>query len=420
MRRPGLLTGRGQGFLILGALVALMGMGLGYPDVTRVGLVLLLLPLLALLVVRPAVPDLRVQRVVRPSRLSPDERGEVEVHFGNLGRRATPMYLAEEQFDYALGDRPRFLLPRMPPGEVRRLRYPVRSRHRGAFTVGPITLRRRDPFGLVHVTMQLPSTMEVLVLPHVFSLGDRKVSGQGRGTEGELPQMVSLHGEDDVSIRQYRDGDELRRVHWPATAHRGEIMVRQEDRPARRRAVLLLDSRAGAHPGSGYQASFEWAVSAIASVARHLVKDGFVIHLLTHRTVQDGSAGVQVSLDQALATLARARPDQDSSLQPLAAAAHSFTAGGVLLIGAVVAHDKVELRHLAAVREPGSTAQAFVLNPGAFDQGTGQSEQQLQAARHGADQFIQAGWQTTLVGPEDSVPAAFAVLRAGRASGALT
>lgn len=419
MRRPGLLTGRGQAFLILGALVVLAGMILGYPDVTRVGLVLLVLPLLALLVVRPRAPELRVQRLVRPSRLSPDERGEVEVHFGNVGRRPTPLYLGEEQFDYALGDRPRFLLPRMPPGEVRRLRYAVRSRHRGAFQVGPITVRRRDPFGLAHVAMQLPATMEVLVLPHLFDLGNRKVSGQGRGTEGELPQMVSLHGEDDVSIRQYRDGDELRRVHWPATAHRGEIMVRQEDRPARRRAVLLLDSRAGAHPGSGYQASFEWAVSAVASVARHLIKDGFVIHLLTHRTVQDGSAGVQIPLDHALATLARARPDQDSSLEPLAAAAHSFTAGGVLLIGAVVAHDQVELRHLAAVREPGSTAQVFVLDPTSFAHGSRESEDERQVARQHADQFIQAGWQTTLVGPDDSVPAAFAVLR-DRRSGALT
>nr|WP_306238860.1 DUF58 domain-containing protein [Ornithinimicrobium cryptoxanthini] len=231
--------------------------------------------------------------------------------------------------------------------------------------------------------------------------------------------MVSLHGEDDVSIRQYRDGDELRRVHWPATAHRGEIMVRQEDRPARRRAVLLLDSRAGAYPGTGFQPAFEWAVSAIASLARHLIKDGFVVHLLTHRTVEDGSAGVAVDLQPALAALARARADQDSSLEPLAAAAHSFTSGGVLLISVVVAHDRAELSNLAAVREPGSSALAMVIDPDAYrsdQQGAGHSEQ----SRRHTEILRQAGWQTVLVGPEDSVPGAWQQLRAIRRSGMLT
>lgn len=419
MRAPGVLTNRGQAFLGLGALVALAGVVLGYRDVTRVGVLLVILPLLALLLIRPTPPSIRVQRAVTPARLNPDQSGQVEVLFGNVGTRATSLYLAEEQFDYALGDRPRFLLPRLVPGETRRLHYTVRSRHRGAFQVGPITLRRRDPFGLAHVAMQLPQTVELLVLPFVWDLGDRRVVGQGRGTEGELPQMVSLHGEDDVSIRQYRDGDELRRVHWPATAHRGEIMVRQEDRPARRRAVLVLDSRAGAHPGTGYQVSFEWAVSAIASLARHLVKDGFVIHLLTHRTVEDGTAGMQISLPDALATLARANPDQDTSLEPLAAAAHSFTSGGVLLIAAVVAHDKTELAHLAAVREPGSAAMAMVLDPNDFRAGGSGAPEKAAALRHTAV-LNQAGWQTVLVGADDSVPAAWNQLRASRRTGVMS
>ncbi|WP_109474358.1 DUF58 domain-containing protein [Ornithinimicrobium cavernae] len=418
MRAPGVLTSRGQMFLGLGAVVAVAGIVLGYRDVTRIGLLLVILPLLALLLVRPNLPALRVTRTVTPARLSPDQQGTVEVEFTNVGRRPTPLFLAEEQFDYALGDRPRFLLPRMVSGEGRRLHYTVRSRHRGAFPVGPITLRRRDPFGLTHVALQLPATVELLVLPHVWDLGQRRVAGQGRGTEGELPQMVSLHGEDDVSIRQYRDGDELRRVHWPATAHRGEIMVRQEDRPARRRAVLLLDCRSRAYPGSGYQASFEWAVSAVASLARHLIKDGFVIHLLTHRTVEDGSASVQIGLDEALAVLARAHPDQDSSMEPLAAAAHSFTSGGVLLISVVVAHDEAELRNLAAVREPGSAAMAMVLDPAAFTGGGSNDRDRATAGAHTA-LLTQAGWQTVLVGPEHSVPGAWEQLRATRRTGVL-
>lgn len=424
MNGPGVLTSRGQSFLTLGGITALAGVVLGYPDVTRVGLLLAVLPLLAMLWLRRRKPAIRVVRDVRPGRLTPDERGEVEVHFGNVGPVRTPMYLAEEQFDYAMGDRPRFLLPRMDPGEQRRLRYTVRSRHRGSYQLGPITLRLRDPFGLTHMAMHLTRTTEVLVVPRIFHLGSRGLRGQGRGTEGELPQMVALHGEDDVSIRTYRDGDELRRVHWPATAHRGELMVRQEDRPARRRAVLLLDSRLTAHPGNGYHPSYEWAVSALASVARHLVADGFVVHLLTDGTVRDGTAGHQIDLDEVMSVLARVVPERGTTLEPVAAAAHAFTSGGVLVVAAVSAHDEEELRNLAVIRQPGCTAMAFVLDKAAFagaDEAPDDAPDELDHP-HGAGREAarlgrvlgDAGWQITVVGPQSSIPAAWEGVRVGR------
>lgn len=410
MRKPGLLTIRGQTFLILGTVVVLAGLLLGYPDVTRIGVLLLILPLLAIVWMRRRMPTIRVIRRVNPPLLAPDERGQVEMEFINVGQSRTPMYLAEEQFDYALGDRPRFLLPRMNRGEQRRLRYPVRSRHRGAYQLGPVSLRLRDPFGLTYLALHLPRTTEVLVLPRVFDLGSRLVRGQGRGTEGELPQMVALHGEDDVSIRNYRDGDELRRVHWPATAHRGELMVRQEDRPSRRRAVLLLDSRLEAHPGNGFHPSYEWAVSALASVARHLITDGFVVHLLTDGTVRDGTAGHQIELDQLMTLLARVRPEPTDTLEPLAAAAHTFTAGGVLVIAAVAAHDEQELRNLAVIRQPGSTAMAFVLDREAFQRGSAE-DRPSQGTVELDGVLADAGWQTTVVNPSTGIASAWELMR---------
>lgn len=402
------LTTRGKAFLLLGAVVTVAGMTLGYEDITRIGVALVALPGLMLLLMPRRPPTVRVVRDAEPERLAPEERGAVEVRFTNVGRR-TSVYLAEEHLDYQLGDRPRFILPRMEQGEERRLRYPVHSRHRGAYTLGPVLLRQRDPFGLTFRTLQLSSRSEVLVLPRVYALGTDRVRGSSRGSEGEMPQMVALHGEDDVSIRSYRDGDELRRVHWPATAHRGELMVRQEDRPARRRALLLLDSRASAHHGTGSAGSYEWAVSAIASVARHLVANGFVVHLLTDASLRDGTAAHAVDIDSVLDALARVQPEDDARLDRLAGAASPFTAGGVLLIGAVVAHDEEALRTLAAVRQPGSRALAFVLDPARFG-GPGSDP-----AAPGV--LADAGWRTVACGPHTEVPQAWVGLRAGSTAG---
>ena len=413
------LTARGKLFLVVGLVVAAAGVLLGYPDVTRIGLVLFTLPVLAILLMPRRTPKIRVLRTVRPPRLTPDERGDVEVRFTNVGRRRTPVYLPEEQLPYQLGDRPRFVLPRMSAGEERRLTYTVRSRHRGAYQLGPIVLRQRDPFGLTFMSLQLSSRTEVLVLPRLHPLGEGRVRGTSRGSEGEMPQMVASHGEDDVSIRTWRDGDELRRVHWPATAHRGELMVRQEDRPARRRALLLLDSRAQAHPGSGIRASYEWAVSAIASVARHLVANGFVVHLLTDESVRDGTEDHPIELDETLSSLAKVQPLEDSRLDRLTAAASPFTAGGALVVAAVVASDDEALRTLAAIRQPGSRALAFVLDPTAFGGGQRRADGRARGDRapdqhtdrdHGASPtaiLAEAGWRTVVVGPHTEIASAW-------------
>ena len=66
-----------------------------------------------------------------------------------------------------------------------------------------------------------------------------------------------MAGEDDVIPRAYRDGDELRRVHWRSTARYGELMVRREEQRWRNRATVLLDSRSISHMGTGAGSSFE-------------------------------------------------------------------------------------------------------------------------------------------------------------------
>jgi len=424
------LTTRGHVFAWLGLVATLAGMVLGYPDVTRIGLLVLVLPVCALIVTRRRAPALAVRRTVTPSRLHPDQRALVEARFVNVGSRTSAMYLAEEHLDVHLGDRPRFLLPKMDPREERTVRYPIRSAHRGSYTLGPLGLRQRDPFGLTYVAVRLSSQTEVLVLPRVHDLGEGRLKAQARGSEGEQPQMVALHGEDDVSIRSYRDGDELRRVHWPATAHRGELMVRQEDRPSRRRAVLLLDGRRSAH-GEGRSASFEYAVSTLASVARTLLLDDYVVHVLTAQTVRDGTASHPVDLDSVLDLLARAVTEKDAQLEPLAGAAHSFTAGGVLAVAVVVAHDAEQLRHLAGIREHGARAIAFALDRGSFAgvdpdaaQGawTPESAQQEQTSaaaetptsgRGQSGILTDAGWQIATCTPHTPIPQAWVTLQAG-------
>ena len=82
-------------------------------------------------------------------------------------------------------------------------------------------------------------------------------------------------------MRDYRRGDDLRRVHWRSSARTGELMVRREEQPWQSRATLFLDNRARSHRGQGVASSLEAAVSAAASVAMHLSSRGFAVRLVT-------------------------------------------------------------------------------------------------------------------------------------------
>ena len=89
-------------------------------------------------------------------------------------------------------------------------------------------------------------TAPLVVVPRVLPLRAAGLTaGHGGGGEGAR-RSIAVHGEDDVSTREYRHGDDLRKVHWRATARTGELMVRLEETP-----LAGAGHAAAGHPGPG-------------------------------------------------------------------------------------------------------------------------------------------------------------------------
>ena len=63
--------------------------------------------------------------------------------------------------------------------------------------------------------------------------------------------------------------------------------------------AIVLDSRARGHHGSGTSGSFEWAVTACASVAAHLIDQGYAVHLVSDETAEDSRAARRASRQRA-------------------------------------------------------------------------------------------------------------------------
>lgn len=381
------LTNRGAVVLGLGGSLAAAGIVLGLPELTRAGVLLVVLPFLARFLVARRL-DLSVTRTVTPQTVTPGAAAQVELQVHNHSGASSPLLIAEERLTYALGDRPRMLLERLAPDESRRITYRARSHVRGRHTLGPLSVRVADAFGLASREVTLTGTSSLVVLPRVAALDGLPPTRGGAGGEEESSHVATLHGETDVGVREYRDGDDLRRIHWPSTARTGSMMVRQDDQPGRHRALVLLDNRASSHSGTGGAGSLEWAVSAAASAAVHLLAQGRETYLATadpERTTLSPLA----SIDDALLALAVVTPTSHAGGEALVDAAVEIGEhGGGTTVAVVGPLDEGTARGLTRIGH----GIAFVVDPEVF----GIRSEQPSAT---ATRLATGGWRAVDVPP---------------------
>lgn len=270
-----LLTTRGRVTLVIGILVLIIAIVAGQRDVMRIGMLLIALPVLALIMIAAARLRLSSARSIVPNRVQLGSPLVGRIRLGLESRLPIGMVMLEDQVPAELGQRPRFTVDRPGMNWQREIEYPLLGRVRGRWHCGPLSVRTTDPFGLVVREQQFEATTEVLVTPQIVPLISITASG-GSGSSGESqPHRIGVVGADDVLIREYRHGDDVRRVHWRSTARRGDLMVRREEQAWDPAARIILDSRAVAHAGPGIYNSLEWAVSAAASIGLRFIGDGY-------------------------------------------------------------------------------------------------------------------------------------------------
>ncbi|WP_445257484.1 DUF58 domain-containing protein [Nocardioides aurantiacus] len=274
------LTLRGRCFLAAGVAAVLCGIQVGERDFVRMGLLALAVPLLAWLLVRRTPRTVWVRRNLSSLRVEAGGTAQVAVSLGNDGR-TTGRLLVEERLPEELGSRRRFVVDPLPTGGRTSLDYLIRTSARGRFPIGPVTVHVADPLGMVDLEQELDSRDSLLVTPRTVPLPRIPLTGRWAGSGDNRARELLGGGSPDVTIREYRVGDDLRRIHWPSSARNDELMVRREEQEWQLRCTLLLDHRLANHRGRGLDSSWEAAVSAAASLAQHLSAQGFEVRLVT-------------------------------------------------------------------------------------------------------------------------------------------
>jgi uncharacterized protein (DUF58 family) len=153
---------------------------------------------------------------------------------------------------------------------------------RGRFPVSKPHLVLGDHLGLETVVTELEEpTAAIVVHPRLVELHGLFSEAGRRGADGRRLLLRRPSGFDFHSVREYEQGESLRRVHWPTTARRGQLMVKELDDAPRDAVVVLLDCDPRGNVGMPPDSSFDAAVRAAGSVLKVYSARGRRATLLT-------------------------------------------------------------------------------------------------------------------------------------------
>jgi uncharacterized protein (DUF58 family) len=403
------LTVRGRAVLAAGISAVVCALGLGQSDLLRVGVLLVALPAVCAVVLSRRHFRVSCTRTLLPHRIAAGQAARVHLELANVSSSRCSVMLVEERVPFVLGTRPRFVLPGLEPRERRGVAYSVRSEVRGRFTIGPLAVRLTDPFGLVEQARSFTARDHLVVTPPIHALPGLPWRGDWGGRGDSRPRAVSASGEDDVATREYRHGDDLRRVHWRSTARRGELMVRREEQPWQTRASVLIDRRASAHHGDGLASSLEWAVTATGSIAHHLVALGYIVRLIDGAQQHDWSEPTGGGDGPILDQLAVLEAGDGAALAEAVGMARASQRGG-LLVAVVGSMDDATAEELARLRRQGTSCVAIVLVTPTFD-ASGRPDVGHAAHARTAVILRNAGWAVAEARSGDTIVDAWERLR---------
>jgi uncharacterized protein (DUF58 family) len=238
--------------------------------------------------------------------------------------------------------------------------YRLRDVPRGRHRFSPVSLSIRDPFGLAEAALGLEEQQALVVYPRLTEV-ERLFFDGGAGPEHgrrlllRRPVGFELH-----SVRDHQQGESLRRVHWPSTARRGSLMVKELEDSPRDEVAVLLDGDAAGVAGSPPDSSFDAAVRVAGSILLAQMRHGrrcvLAFNTAGRETQTVWSDGPE--WQRALELLAAAEPDARA---PAAALLDSGVSPAARSLELVVVTSRIEPSLVARLLERALTRRAVAL-----------------------------------------------------------
>jgi uncharacterized protein (DUF58 family) len=266
--------------------------------------------------VRAMPVRVEADRVLRPPRRHAGAAGDVEITVRNTASRTSPTLGVHDPFESPPESSrrwARFRVAPLRPGQAMTATYELPGEERGVYELGPLKVHLEDPFGLAARAVAEVPVAALVVYPRMEIL-DPFSPGPGSHRHQARPVTNAAAVDGDLyALREYHMGDDLRRVHWRATAKRDEVMIRHDDVPVRSAATVVLDLRDDVHT----PASLEAAISAAASIVHTARRHRWPGRLVTSDGADSGLAAGHAHTEAIFERLATAGTHRDKSPAPL-------------------------------------------------------------------------------------------------------
>lgn len=272
-----------QGWSVLFGAVAALAIGrvFGIVELFVIGAGMSAAVVVAVCTVRLHRPHLAITRWAHPSVLTVGDTGRVDLLIENQGAVRSPRVDLTEPVG-ASNSAHMAVLPLRAEAQVT-AGYRVPALRRGVLLVGPTVLERRDVLGLASDSRIATGATELSVAPRTFEM---PMPSLGHGVLGRhLLALSQRVGPGEFhSLRDYVVGDELRSIHWRASARSEELKVRQHEAQGVRRCIVVLDRDGDAYPAPLTEAEadvFERAVVAAGSLVISADRAGLTTRFVT-------------------------------------------------------------------------------------------------------------------------------------------
>ena len=381
-----MLTRRGWSVGILAGILLVLGRLFGTIEGFIAGAALGILLVGSVLWLVATRLDVAVTRVLHPPKVHAGSSTRVDLAVVNRARRASPVLTLRDRVSGTRGAS--LLVAPLAPGDECRAAYRFATDRRGVVTVGPLQVELTDPFGLARLRLPAAGVSDLVVYPAIERLPAVPLSAGNDPLAGsEHPNALGRGGEDFYALRAYVVGDDLRRVHWPATARHDELMVRQDELPWQGRTTVVLDDRAGVHTPE----SFERMVSAAASILVAGSRRQDLVRVVTASGSDSGFGAGRPHVEALLEALACLEPRGTTGLDDAGGLLGATGVSGALLVltGAATVD---ELHGLVARAEPSGADAVLSFSAGA----TGGPSSDGAVVRLGTDTSLAAGWSAAL------------------------
>jgi uncharacterized protein (DUF58 family) len=174
---------------------------------------------------------------------------------------------------------------------------------RGGFALGPTRITSGDPFGIFRISREIPAKGSLVVLPMIVPISEF-LSPPGLLPGGQVIRRKSQDVTPHASgVREYVPGDPVKRIHWPTTVRRNQLMVKEFEKDPQAEVWLFLDTHRSVHiskPGETFEpppaddlflvrrrkvklppSTLEYAISVTGSLAHYFLDQRRSVGMVT-------------------------------------------------------------------------------------------------------------------------------------------